>query len=305
MRRIRIGTRKSKLASVQTRLVQQLIESRMSGVSLEIVPMSTLGDRLTPERRAEVEGKAVFTEDIESALLDGLIDLAVHSMKDLGIKIPKGLTIAATPIRADPRDVLVSREIGRRFSELRSGATIGTSSSRRKAQLLALRKDVVVVDLHGNVDTRLEKLERLGLDGIVLAAAGLERLGQSSRIAQRFSLDEMVPAPAQGAIAVETRMDDELSSLLTTIEDEKVRAETTCERSFAAALGLDCDIPAGASAVLEGEELSLTASITSPDGSDVARGSMTSSRGDAEALGRRLANRLLEEGGREILRRMS
>lgn len=301
MRKIRIGTRKSKLAHAQTEFVEALIRSRLPDLDLEVVPMSTLGDRLLPEQRQGLAGKATFVEDIEDALLDHAIDMAVHSMKDLGMRTPRGLVIAATPVRADPLDALVSHNSGARLSELPEGATIGTSSSRRRAQLLAMRSDLKVVDLHGNVDTRLEKLERLGLDGIVLAVAGLERLGRASVISQRFGLNEMVPAPCQGAIAVETREDDDLASMLEAIENPQVRTETSSERSFASSLGVDCDLPAGALAQLSGELLTLTAAIVSPDGSRLAKGSMTSSPTDAGGLGNRLAERLLEDGGREIL----
>lgn len=305
MRKIKIGTRKSKLAIRQTEIVTGLIKSRFPQLQLEIIPLSTLGDRLPLEKRAETEGKAAFTEEIEASLMEGTIDVAIHSMKDIPNKIHKGLTIGATPVRADPRDVLVSQS-GRAFGELRSGAMIGTSSLRRKAQLLSMRRDISVVDLHGNVDTRLSKIGHSGIDGIVIAAAGLERLGESRRITQYFTLAEMVPAPAQGAIAVEIRKDDDqMANIVLAIDNRDVRAETTSERAFATALGLDCDVPAGACASLKKNELRLTGSIASLDGREIIRGSLVSDRRGAEKLGRQLAAQLLQNGGEKILRGMT
>jgi hydroxymethylbilane synthase len=306
MKKIRIGTRKSRLATIQTEIVINLIRARFPELRVEPVPLSTLGDRLPLNRRPEVEGKTTFTDEIDIALLEGEIDLAVHSMKDLPNEQREGLVIGATPVRADPRDALVPRKAGALLSTLRNGAVIGTSSVRRKAQLLAMRKDLKVVDLHGNVDTRLLRMEKLGIDGIVIAAAGLERLGESGRISQYFSSEQMVPAPCQGAIAVEMREGDrEVSAILASVDDERVRTETASERSFAKSIGGDCDVPAGANAVLEAGELTLTGVILSPDGSVVVRGSITSETDEAERLGQRLARQLLDGGGNEILRRYS
>ena len=304
MKSIRVGTRKSRLAMVQTDIVAGMIRSRFPEMQVEVVPMNTLGDRLPLEKRAEVEGKAVFTQDIEIALLGGAIDLAVHSMKDLPNQLDDGLTIGATPARGDVRDAMVAREDGRTISTLRSGAVIGTSSIRRKAQLRAMRSDISVVDLHGNVDTRLLRVEREeNLDGIVIAAAGLERLGESRRVSQYFSPLEMIPAPCQGAIAVEIREGDEYArEVLSGIDDERVRAETTCERSFARELGVDCDVPAGATATVGGGTVTLHAIILSPDGGRVVRGSAASDLANAEGLGARLARQLLRDGGDELIR---
>ena len=209
-------------------------------------------------------------------------------MKDLPNELAEGLTIGATPARGDVRDVLVARRDGTTISTLRSGAVLGTSSIRRKAQLRAMRSDISVVDLHGNVDTRLLKIERDNLDGIVIAAAGLERLGESRRVSQYFSPGEMVPAPCQGAIAVEMREGDApMASVLSRIDNGAVRAETICERSFARALGSDCDVPAGASASMVGGTVTLGAIILSPDGGRAVKGSAASEVADAEGLGAR------------------
>jgi hydroxymethylbilane synthase len=300
---IRIGTRKSRLAMAQTAIVTRMIRSRFPEIQVEVVPMNTAGDRLPLERRAEVEGKAVFTEEIEIALIGGAIDLAIHSMKDLPNDLADGLTIGATPARGDVRDVLVAKKEGSTFSTLGRGAVIGTSSIRRRAQLRAMRDDISVVDLHGNVDTRLLRIERDDLDAIVLAAAGLERLGESRRVSHYFSPAEMVPAPCQGAIAVEMRDGDGyVGSILSGIDDERVRAETTCERSFARTLGGDCDVPAGASAAIDAGTLTLNAIILSPDGGRIVKGSAASGFANAEGLGAQLARQLLSDGGGELLR---
>jgi len=195
---------------VQTKIVVSLIHANHPSVEVEVVPVTTLGDRLPLEKRAEVEGKGAFTEDLEALLANGTVDVAVHSMKDLPMELGAGLVIAATPARADPRDALVSRE-GTTLGSLRHGATLGTSSLRRKAQLRALRGDLRVSDLHGNIDTRLRRMDELGIDGIVVAAAGLERLGRADRITQYFDIDELVPAPCQGTIALEAREDDQVT----------------------------------------------------------------------------------------------
>jgi hydroxymethylbilane synthase len=306
MEKIRVGTRRSRLAVVQTELVIELIGLRFPDLEIEPVPLSTLGDRLPPERRPEVEGKTAFTDEIDIALLEGEIDIAVHSMKDLPNEQKDGLAIGATPVRADPRDVLVSRSAGAPLAALRSGAVIGTSSIRRKSQLLAMRKDLRVIDLHGNVDTRLSRMESSGIDGIVIAAAGLERLGETCRISQYFSSEQMAPAPCQGAIAVEMREGDrEVAAVLASVDDARVRTETACERSFAMTIGGDCDVPAGAIATLGAGGLALTAAILSPDGSIVVRGSVASATEGAERLGDRLARQLLQDGGADILRRCS
>jgi len=305
VRRIKVGTRKSRLATIQTRIVTDMLQSKFPDLELEPVAMTTTGDRLAPERRGEVEGKAAFTEDIETALAKKKVDIAVHSMKDLPVKIRSGLVIGAIPQRADPRDVFVSKSSTTEISQLRTGAVIGTSSIRRKAQLLAMRSDISVVDLHGNVDTRLSKMDRLGIDGIVIAAAGLERLGETGRISHYFSIDEMMPAPGQGAIAVEMREGDaDVGTLLAGIDDPKIRAATESERSFAASLGSDCDVPAGALARLSGRRISLKAAIIEPDGSKVVKAAMTGDVTGAVDLGTRLARQLLEDGGTDILSRV-
>ncbi len=286
---------------VQTATVVSLIRANHPTAEVEVIPITTLGDRLPLEKRAEVEGKGAFTEDLETMLANGKVDIGVHSMKDLPMQLGAGLAIAATPVRADPRDALVSRE-GDTLASLKQGATLGTSSLRRKAQLRALRKDLKVSDLHGNVDTRLRRMDELEIDGIVLAAAGLERLGRADRITQYFDIDEIVPAPCQGTIALEAREDDQMTlGLLRVLDNKEVRTVSMCERSFATRLGGDCDIPVGFHASLEGPTLKLVGAVLSPDGSRDVRHAAKALASNPTTAGEDFAEELLRLGGRQIL----
>ncbi len=290
---------------VQTEIAVSLIRANHPTTDVEIIPVTTLGDRLPLEKRAEVEGKGAFTEDLETLLANGTVDIGVHSMKDLPMKLGSGLVIAATPVRADPRDALVSREKAT-LASLRPGATLGTSSLRRKAQLLALRRDLRVSDLHGNVETRLRRMYELGIDGIVIAAAGLERLGLADEITQCFDIDELVPAPCQGTIALETREDDQATlRLLVALDNKEVHTISSCERSFATRLGGDCDIPVGFHASLEGPNLKLVGAVLSPDGSQAVRHVSGAPASDPTAAGKDFADELLHLGGRQILEAIS
>ncbi|MDG6920089.1 MAG: hydroxymethylbilane synthase [Nitrososphaerota archaeon] len=298
-RKLRIGTRGSPLALAQTAIVKGLLEGASQGVEFEVVPVRTRGDAVPPERRGESDGKGVFTKDIEAMLLEGSLDLAVHSMKDLSVDLDGGLTIAAAPPRGDPRDALVSAG-DRRLGALPTGATIGTSSVRRKAQLLNMRRDLRLVDLHGNVETRVRKMTELGIHGVVLAAAGLDRLSIGTKAAERFPTDQLVPAAGQGALAVETlRKNDEVIRLVSKISDAKTMAATECEREFARAVGADCDVPVGAFAAYNGRSVTLTGVIASPDGTDVIRRGATST--EMAGLGARLGKEMLELGGSKLL----
>lgn len=305
MTRIRIGTRASSLAMVQAEIVAGLIRKAHPESKVELVSVTTKGDRLPLEKRAEVEGKGAFTEDLEAQLAKGVVDIAVHSMKDLPMQLGSGLLIAATPVRGDPRDSLVSRN-GAGLPSLREGATIGTSSIRRKAQLRALRKDLEVFDLHGNVDTRLRRMNELGIDGIVIAAAGLERLGLADRISQYFDVNELVPAPCQGTIALEAREGDQATlRFLDTVDKKDVRTVSICERAFATRLGGDCDVPAGFHASLEGRRLKLVGAVLSSDGGTVVKHTAEVPASDPDKAGADFADDVLSLGGRQILEAVS
>ncbi len=303
MPRLRVGARGSRLSRAQTQLVVDMLTSRVPGLEVQVVPIKTAGDRLPPEKRGAIDGKTAFTGDIETLLLEGEVDAAVHSMKDLSVELRDGLGIGATPPRGDPRDALVSLN-GEALRELPEGAKVGTSSLRRRAQILNLRRDLAVVDLHGNVETRLGKMRQLGLGAIVLAAAGLERISEAGRITQLLSLDEMIPAAGQAALAVEVRRDDsETSKIVGRIDDVAARRESSCERAFTKSVGGDCFVPVGACARLQGDSLTITGVIASPDGRQLIRKALHSSgSGDVESLGRRLGEEMLEMGGEGILR---
>jgi hydroxymethylbilane synthase len=277
-----------------------MLTKEVPGLEAQVQTVKTLGDRLPPDERGETDGKGAFTDDIESLLLRGEVDVAVHSMKDLSIELGAGAMIGATPPRGDPRDALISAE-GGQFADLPKEAMVGTSSIRRKAQLLNLRKDIRVVGLSGNVETRIGKMGGMGLHGVVLAAAGLDRLSRSEIITQRFSTDEVVPAAGQGTLAVEIRVGDtELDRLVSRINDDDAMRASRCERAFARAIGGDCYVPAGAYAAPKGRSLMLTGMIASPDGRQLLKRTMTAT--DAEGLGKALAQEMLQLGGAAILR---
>jgi hydroxymethylbilane synthase len=289
-----IGSRGSQLALWQARWVQ----ARLAELGLEsrIEIIKTTGDKVVSVPLSSVGGKGLFTKEIEDALLAREVDLAVHSLKDLPTEIPPGLQITAIPQREDPRDAMV----GRRLSELREGAKVGTSSLRRSAQLRRLRPDLQVESVRGNVDTRLRKLDEGQYESIVLAAAGLTRLGWSSRIAEFLDPEVMCPAVGQGALAVETRIGENACQAL---DDAATRAAVTAERAVLSALGGGCLTPIGAHARVEGEQLRLMAIVLSVDGAQSVRGQADGMVGDAQRIGRELGEKLLKEGAARLLDR--
>lgn len=296
---VRVGARSSRLSQAQTSIVSNLIAERFGdGLVMEIVPVKTLGDRLPPsaKRRLGKAGeKGAFTGDLETLLLEGKIDIAVHSMKDLTSEETEGLVIGATPPRSDPRDALVTAH-KTTFRALPKNATVGTSSLRRKAQLLKMRRDLRVVELHGNVDSRLRRVSEGGgeLDAVVLAAAGLQRIGEGARISQTFSLEEMVPAVGQGIIAVQRRKGDaDMDKVLSRIDDRVTGLEAMCEKAFARRLGVDCNVPVGGCAWVSGQSIKAVGVLAKEDGTGLRRGQVSGPRADAESLGVKLAEELL------------
>lgn len=303
MRKLRVGTRGSRLALAQTRTVLEMLSEKEPGIELQIVTVRTMGDRLPPDKRGETDGKGAFTGDIEALLARGELDLAVHSLKDLSVDLGEGLVVGAMPPRGDARDALVSPN-GEKLSELPTGASLGTNSIRRKAQLLNLRNDLRLVDVHGNVETRVRKMDELSLGGVVLAAAGLDRLSMGERISQRFSVDEIVPSAGQGTIAVQVRRRNrEIRSIVSKINDDATMRASECERAFARAIGGDCYVPAGAHASVNGRSLTLVGMIASPDGRIVLKRSSTST--DPVGLGEALGEELLRLGGTEIIKEVA
>ena len=290
----RLGTRGSPLALAQASAMAARL--RGLGADVEIVPIRTEGDRLLEARLAALGGKGLFVKEIEDALCDGAIDAAVHSLKDLPAGVPAGLALAAFPERGDPRDVLVTRT-GARFEDLAPGAVIGTSSPRRRAIVLSLRPDLVVEPMRGNVDTRLRKLEGGAWDGVVLAAAGLQRLGLAPAHARPLDPDVFVPAVGQGILAVEVRAADRATrSLVERLDHPPTRACALAERAYLGRLGASCNTPMAAHASFRGDRLGMTALVASEDGRTVLRGGDSGAPADAELVGLRLAESLLERG---------
>ena len=284
-KRIRLGTRGSALALTQSRWVAARMEREGWIVDLKII--HTTGDRIADRAFTPKDGKGVFVAEIERALLAGDIDVAVHSLKDLPGEMTAGLTLAAVPMREDPRDVLVGRTAPT-LAALPPGAVIGTSSLRRQAQLQRLRPDLRLADMRGNVDTRLRKLEQGQYDAICLAAAGLQRLGLAQHITEYFALDAMLPAVGQGALAVQSRENDAMVAALRVIHDEKTSRAVRAERTVLAAFGGGCSIPLGVHAIAEDETLHLSAILCNPDGSSMVREQLTGNA-SPETLGRQLA----------------
>jgi hydroxymethylbilane synthase len=305
--RLRIGTRGSSLALWQANHVAASL-AKLHGVEAELVRIRTSGDRLQSVPVAQVNeaigaegGKGIFIKEIEDALLSGAVDLAVHSMKDVPTETPAGLRFAAITRREDPRDCLISRN-NLSFEKLPRGARIGTSSLRRQAQLCHHRPDLDVVDLRGNVDTRIRKLESGEFDAIVLAMAGVARLGAKDKVAQIFDEDLMLPAVGQGALGIETRADDaQTSRFVASLDHEETRACVSSERALLRELHGGCQVPLGAWGRIRGGELHLEAAVFSAAGSECVRYDETGAPAEAEAIGIRLAQILVDAGAGRIL----
>ena len=271
------------------------------GLNCQVVTIKTKGDQQNETERGALENKRIFTKEIEDSLLSGEIQLAVHSMKDLSTDLPQGLTLAAIPHRADHRDALIARN-KRKFEELPAGARVGTSSPRRRTQLRAARSDLQILDIHGNVDTRLRKLDSGACDAIVLAAAGLTRLGLEKRIAEFLSLKIMIPAIGQGALAVEAREDDtETLKLLSNLDDGQTRQAVEAERAFARRLGASCRTPIAAYARSSEGKLAMDGMVSSADGRKLLRSRLVSDNQEPQKVGEELADDLLSKGARLVL----
>jgi hydroxymethylbilane synthase len=301
MKLIRIGTRGSALALAQAGWVKAQWEQRYPEAVVECVTIKTSGDRFVDVPLQGMAGKGIFTKEIEEALLRKEIDLAVHSMKDLPTELAGGLTVAAVPEREDPRDVLVSGG-GKKLAALPSGARIGTGSLRRQAQILHHRADLSVVSIRGNVDTRLRKLDRGEVDALVMAAAGLKRIGRQDRIVEYIPDQICVSAVAQGALALESREDDPIPRELSFLHHSATLLEVSAERAFLKRLGGGCYVPVGARATIEGNDLKMVGIVAEPSGSSLYRGEISGRVENAVDLGQQLAERLLQDGADRILR---
>jgi hydroxymethylbilane synthase len=290
-----IGSRGSQLALWQANYIRDRLTAR--GLESRIEIIKTTGDKIQDAPLNKIGGKGLFTKEIEEALLDRRVDLAVHSLKDLPTELPKGLAIAAYPQRADPRDAI----IGGKLRDLKLGATVGTSSLRRIAQLNRLRPDLNILSIRGNVDTRINKVERGEYDAIVLAAAGLRRLGWGDIISEVFRPDILCPAVGQGALAVETLEEGEGFDACAPLDDPWTRLPVSAERAMLAELGGGCQVPIGAFGTLENTELFLTGAVFSPDGVTMIRYTATGECTKPCELGRNVAKVLFDRGARALL----
>jgi hydroxymethylbilane synthase len=303
--RLVIGSRGSKLALTQAEWVKARLASLHPGIDIHIEIIKTTGDVKT-DPLSVIGGKGVFTKELEDALLDRRIDIAVHSLKDLPTIVPEALAIGAICEREDPSDALVlpkdSDSLCASLKDLPVHSIVGTSSPRRQAQLRHLRPDLVIKDLRGNVDTRLRKLDEGQYDAVILASAGLRRLGLEQRISAAIPPEQMLPAVGQGAIGVEIRADDSVAlDVVTKLDHEATRVACTAERALLRALGGGCQLPIAAHCVVYYHELRLDALVASPDGRQIVRDHLSGSSESAEQLGADLANRLLERGAKELL----
>lgn len=302
--KLRIATRGSQLALWQAHHVKARLEANEPGLEVELVVLKTRGDKILDRALSEVGGKGLFVKEIEEALLDGRADVAVHSMKDLPAEIPERLLVAAVPEREDPRDALVvgPKLAARDVAALPSGAKVGTSSLRRVCQLKARRPDLALLPVRGNVDTRLRKLDEGELDALVLACAGLVRLGHGHRITCALPIEDSLPAIGQGALALECREEDlETRARLAALDHPPTARAVAAERAFLARLGGDCKTPLAAHARLHGERLVLDGLVGAPDGSAIVRGRREGALADGPALGRALADDLKARGADQIL----
>ena len=300
-REIKIGTRGSALALTQSRWVQAQLLARHPDCRVELEIIKTSGDIIHDVPLAQVGGKGLFIKEIEEALLSGRVDLAVHSLKDMPAEIPAGLMLGAVPPREDYRDAFISSRSAS-LAEIPAGGRIGTGSLRRRVQLLHRRPDLEIVALRGNVDTRLKKMETLGLDALILAAAGLNRLGLSHVYRGLLSESEMLPAVAQGALGLEVRAEDQrLRELIAFLDHPPTRIAVTAERAFLARLEGGCVVPVAALGKVEGDALTLEALISDLDGKRYLRELFPATWTRPKPMGTALANRLLDQGGREIL----
>ncbi|HNY49738.1 MAG TPA: hydroxymethylbilane synthase [Smithella sp.] len=298
---LKIGTRGSKLALTQTNFVADKLKKAIPDADIEICVIKTSGDIMQDVSLLTIGGQGVFVKELEEALLSDKIDLAVHSMKDVPGDIPEGLTFAAILPREDVRDVLVSRN-NIKMEFLPKGAKVGTGSQRRGAQIKAVMPDVNIVPLRGNLDTRLKKIETENLTGVILAAAGMKRMGLAERITQFLPVETMLPAVGQGALGVQIRKDDaELAKACAELNDVTTAAEVTAERAFLRALGGGCRLPIAALGKLDGQMLTLEGMLAAPNGTTMIREKMSGTIKDAEAMGKKLAEIILDKGGRRLM----
>ena len=301
---LRIATRKSPLALWQAEYVKSRLEQAHSGLTVELIGMTTKGDVILDTPLAKVGGKGLFVKELEVAMLEKRADIAVHSMKDVPVEFPEGLGLVVICEREDPRDAFVSNHYNS-IEELPQGAVLGTCSLRRQAQVRERRPDLKIVDLRGNVNSRLQKLDDGQFDAIILAAAGLKRLGFDKRIRRAMPAEESLPAVGQGAVGIECRLDDaETIALLQTLSDTDTTTRVMAERAMNNRLEGGCQVPIAGYSELEGDQIWLRGLVGEPDGTQIIRAQVRGPRGDAEQLGTQLAETLLQQGAGDILQRL-
>ena len=304
MKEIKIATRKSILALWQSEHIKARIEAEHKGVKVVLEGMKTKGDVILDTPLAKIGGKGLFTKELEDSMLKGETDIAVHSLKDVPVVFPEGLKLAAICSREDTRDAMISEKFAK-FSDLPHGAKVGTTSLRRKMQLLIMRPDLEIISLRGNVQTRLRKLKEGEFDAIILAMAGINRLNIKAEVAHiyTFGFDEMIPAMGQGALGIEARDEKQILDETSFLNDENAVIETTIERDFVSVLEGGCQVPIGISARLKGDEISIDAIVGLPDGSEFIKDSLKTSKDKFQSVGKELAHKFIEKGARELLKR--
>jgi hydroxymethylbilane synthase len=301
---LKIGTRASRLAMWQANWVKSAIAKTYPQQNIELITIKTRGDKILDVPLAKVGGKGLFVKEIEQALLDGRIDVAVHSMKDMPAEIPTGLCIGAIPPREDSSDVLISKK-GYLFSELKQGGIVGTSSLRRGAQIRHQRPDIQIAPLRGNVETRLKKLQTENLDAVVLAAAGVKRLKLEHRVTENLNSDIMLPAVGQGALSIEIRQNDpDTQTLIEVLDDPETRAIVSGERAFLNYLGGSCQVPIAGHGVIDQNTFKLTGLVADLDGSRILKATLSGSVDSTESVGITLAQQLLDRGADKILKQL-
>ena len=304
MKEIKIATRKSILALWQSEHIKARIEAQHKGVKVVLEGMKTKGDVILDTPLAKIGGKGLFTKELEDSMLKGETDIAVHSLKDVPVVFPEGLKLAAICSREDTRDAMISEKFAK-FSDLPHGAKVGTTSLRRKMQLLIMRPDLKIISLRGNVQTRLRKLKEGEFDAIILAMAGINRLNIKAEVAHiyTFGFDEIIPAMGQGALGVEARDEKQILEQIDFLNDENAVIETTIERDFVSVLEGGCQVPIGISARLKGDEISIDAIVGLPDGSEFIKDSLKTNKDKFQSIGKELAHKFIEKGAKELLKR--
>jgi len=304
MKEIKIATRKSILALWQSEHIKARIESKHNDIKVELIGMKTKGDVILDTPLAKIGGKGLFTKELEDSMLKGETDIAVHSLKDVPVVFPEGLKLAAICSREDTRDAMISEKFAK-FSDLPHGAKVGTTSLRRKMQLLIMRPDLEIISLRGNVQTRLRKLKEGEFDAIILAMAGINRLNIKAEVAHiyTFGFNEMIPAMGQGALGVEARDEKKILDEISFLNDENAVIETTIERDFVSVLEGGCQVPIGISARLKDDEISIDAIVGLPDGSEFIKDSLKTSKDKFQSIGKELAHKFIEKGAKELLKR--